>query len=144
MSGGAFPPRRDDGVATPEAPGATRGRVARDASRRHLQRVAAACSAADGLPPEAAAIRDQAMSELIAAVEQQDAFLDAAAHDLRNPLTAINGHVQLLQRRLRRAPDGDVAAVRVDEGLANIDVAVARLGALIDELLDRRHERGGA
>lgn len=32
----------------------------------------------------------------------RDDFLDIAAHELRTPITALKGHVQLLQRRIRR------------------------------------------
>ena len=88
----------------------------------------------DVATPEPA--RDAATAELRAAVRDQDAFLHAAAHDLRNPLTAIRGQVQLLQRRARRIGTPEFDPTRFDGGLAGIDLAVARTMELIDALLD--------
>ena len=105
---------------------------------RRLNAVHEACAAARELPPDAARIRDDAMVELKAALREYDAFLDAAAHDLRNPLTAIKAQAQLLRRRIGRAAPSDVDPVsRVEDGLARIEVAVVQLSSLVDDLLER-------
>ena len=67
------------------------------------------------------------------AKRQKEDFLAAAAHDLRTPLTAISGHVQLLQRQLLRQPD---AAPSTAAALSTIKAATERAVVLIDELLD--------
>lgn len=71
----------------------------------------------------------------------QEEFLTALAHDLKNPLTAVRGQTQLLQRRLRRgeAPDAD----RLGAALAGIDTAAARMNRLLDELGDITRLRAG-
>lgn len=80
--------------------------------------------------------RDVTMRRQIEA--EREAFVDAAAHDLRSPLTSIKGQAQLLRRRLRRGvPD----AATLDAGLAVIDTAAARMVALIDEMMDAAHLR---
>jgi PAS domain S-box-containing protein len=65
--------------------------------------------------------------------QQKDQFLSAAAHDLRTPLTTIQGRIQLLQRRLDRPPlDPD----RVRDDLGRMEVSAHRMAALINELLE--------
>ncbi|MCC7022102.1 MAG: PAS domain S-box protein [Thermomicrobiales bacterium] len=68
------------------------------------------------------------------------AFLDALAHDVKNPLGIISGHAQLLRRRLQR---GETEAERLDTRLQGIEAAVSAAAALIDELLDVAHLRAG-
>jgi PAS domain S-box-containing protein len=65
---------------------------------------------------------------------QKDAFLAAASHDLKNPLTAIKARAQILQRQAGRLknPEGR----RVVDGLRAIDQTATRLTAMINELLD--------
>lgn len=65
---------------------------------------------------------------------QKDAFLAAASHDLKNPLTAIKARAQILQRQVRRMPAPD--SERVVDGLHAIDLTATRLTAMINELLD--------
>ncbi|MGH2617032.1 MAG: GAF domain-containing protein, partial [Thermomicrobiales bacterium] len=62
------------------------------------------------------------------------AFVDATAHDLRNPLTAVLGQTQLLQRRLRR--HGAMLPGDADTRLAAIASAATRAADLIDDLMD--------
>jgi PAS domain S-box-containing protein len=66
--------------------------------------------------------------------QQKDAFLAAASHDLKNPLTAIKARAQILQRQATRmkGPEGR----RVVDGLRAIDQTATRLTAMINELLD--------
>lgn len=62
------------------------------------------------------------------------AFIDAIAHDLRNPLTAVLGQTQLMQRRLRRA--GALEPADAEERLTAIAAAATRAAGLIDDLID--------
>jgi GAF domain-containing protein len=68
------------------------------------------------------------------AVRLRDEFLAAVSHDLKNPLGAVKGNAQLLQRIVRRstAPEAE----RVADGLRRIDAVVTRATRLIDSLLD--------
>ena len=111
------------------------------ASRESLGAAIAALRAIDPAAPEAG--RAAALAALAEAVRQQDAFLHAAAHDLRNPLAVIHGQTQLLRRRARRIGTPAFDPDRFDEGLAGIEAAVARTAELIDRLLDAGWETDG-
>jgi PAS domain S-box-containing protein len=65
---------------------------------------------------------------------QKSAFLAAAAHDLRSPLTVIKGFAQSLQRQLNQG--GTIDAAGLATGLARIESTVTRMTALINQLLD--------
>lgn len=65
---------------------------------------------------------------------QKDAFLSAAAHDLRTPLTAIKGRTQMLSRRLRRRGFAGDDPLLAD--LDRIDTTIAKMTTVISELLD--------
>jgi signal transduction histidine kinase len=69
-----------------------------------------------------------------AGLRLRDAVLAMVSHDLKNPLAAIQGHAQLLQRQLSRldVPNRE----RLVAGAANTSAAAARMGRQIDELLD--------
>jgi signal transduction histidine kinase len=77
--------------------------------------------------------RDRALSDLRAAVDERQLFLNSIAHELNSPLTVIQGHVQLIAGRLGRneLPERDQLA----RGIARIDVSVRRLTALVEEFL---------
>jgi PAS domain S-box-containing protein len=62
------------------------------------------------------------------------AFIDAIAHDLRNPLTAVLGQTQLMQRRLRRT--GALQPADAEERLTAVASAATRAASLIDDLID--------
>jgi signal transduction histidine kinase len=69
----------------------------------------------------------------VEAERQKDAFLAIVGHELRTPLSALIGYVQLYERRLERAPTDrsqDLAMVRT------ISEQTARLVRLADDLLD--------
>ncbi len=68
-------------------------------------------------------------------------FVDATAHDLRNPLTAVLGQTQLLQRRLRRG--ASLGPADGEPRLAAIVAAASRAAALIDDLMDTARLRAG-
>jgi signal transduction histidine kinase/DNA-binding response OmpR family regulator len=65
---------------------------------------------------------------------QKDAFLAAASHDLKNPLTSIKARAQILQRQVARMDSRERR--KLDEGLHAIDQTATRLTAMINELLD--------
>jgi PAS domain S-box-containing protein len=67
-------------------------------------------------------------------------FLDVVAHDMKNPLTAAKGQIQLLRRRLQRDA---VDLSQVQHGLEGIESAVNGAVSLLDELLDAAHIRAG-
>jgi signal transduction histidine kinase len=71
--------------------------------------------------------------ELRHAVATRDDFLASAAHDLRNPLAAIRGAADLVERMLER---GDVPRGRLEASIAHIQSASRRIGAMLDALLD--------
>ncbi len=72
--------------------------------------------------------------DLQRSIRTREEFLAAAAHDLKNPLAAIKGGAQLLQRHVARATT--LNAGRLATGLAGIDSATTQMVALIEELLD--------
>lgn len=90
-------------------------------------------------PPWIGAVLD--LTAQRAAEEDRAAFVDAATHDLKNPLTSLKGRVQLLLRRARR--DGALDAEQLSSGLAAIDADASRMVSLIDELMDAAHLRTG-
>lgn len=71
--------------------------------------------------------------ELQRAVSTRDDFLASAAHDLRNPLAAISGAADLLERTLER---GDVPRERLEASVAHIQTAARRIGGMLDAFLD--------
>jgi PAS domain S-box-containing protein len=73
--------------------------------------------------------------------EEWRAFIDATAHDLRNPLTAVLGQTQLLQRRLHRG--GAINRDDAESRLAAIASSAARAAGLIDDLMDTARLRAG-
>jgi len=68
------------------------------------------------------------------AVRLRDSFLAAAAHDLSNPLTAILGICQLLNRRLGYSQGHD--SERCSDAIVGIESNARRLAAQIEQLLD--------
>jgi two-component system, chemotaxis family, CheB/CheR fusion protein len=67
--------------------------------------------------------------------DARDRFLDEASHELRTPITALKGQLQLMQRRLRKDPS------RQDD-LADLDrmlYQVQRLNHQLDVLLAATH-----
>lgn len=69
--------------------------------------------------------------------EAKEAFVAMVAHELRNPVTAVMGSMQLLERRLARMPEGIDPAVR--DRVAMLSRQVGMLGGLVSRLLDRSH-----
>jgi signal transduction histidine kinase len=65
---------------------------------------------------------------------QKDEFLATISHDLKNPLTTIQGTSQLLMRRARRLPEDQ--GKRFTEGLETLILTARQMAAQIAELLD--------
>jgi PAS domain S-box-containing protein len=81
------------------------------------------------------------VTERTRAEAERMAFADAAAHDLRNPLTTLKGQTQLLLRRARHGQLADTT--KLESGLESIDAAANRMIVLIDEMMDAAHLRAG-
>ena len=69
-----------------------------------------------------------------AANRLRDELLAVISHDLRNPLAAIRGIGQLLERRLARA--GEIDRAQLASALGIIDGSSNQMSDLIDQLLD--------
>jgi len=100
--------------------------------RERLRAAVAILSQANFALGEAVEARDQAIAELRAADRAQDAFVAAAAHELKTPLTAIKGHGQLLRRQARA---GILDGARLDAGLAAIEAASGVLAADLEAMI---------
>jgi signal transduction histidine kinase len=72
---------------------------------------------------------------------QKDDFLATVAHDLKNPLAAIKGWIQILGRRARKLPGTD--RERWQHDLGTIEGTATRMTGMIDELLDLTHLQMG-
>ena len=82
-----------------------------------------------------------ARAEAEAAIQARDELMGLISHDLRNPLTVVRGHIQLLRRRADRP-----AGLSTDEllsGLGTIESSIASLATQIDELQDATHLQAG-
>ena len=90
-------------------------------------------------PPWICAVLDLTAQK--AAEQDRVAFVDAATHDLKNPLTSLKARVQLLLRRVQRGQVLEPTALTV--GLAAIDGDATRMVTLIDELMDAAQLRTG-
>ncbi|HEY0602710.1 MAG TPA: ATP-binding protein [Herpetosiphonaceae bacterium] len=68
------------------------------------------------------------------AIQTRNQLVLTVSHDLKNPLSAIKGYANFLQRRVGRmdAPE----AVWLDDGLTKIDSTTKKMSALLDEMLD--------
>lgn len=75
------------------------------------------------------------------AVRIRDEFLAAVAHDLKDPLGAIKGYAQLIQRRAAKASSPEAA--KLGQDLAKIDTMISRAVAQVDELLDLARLQAG-
>ncbi|MBI3972755.1 MAG: PAS domain-containing sensor histidine kinase [Chloroflexi bacterium] len=73
------------------------------------------------------------ITEVRRAEAAKEALLAAVAHDLKNPLAAISGIVQVLQRR---AAAGNLPPDRLQSWLSIISTSVARMTVQLNELMD--------
>lgn len=74
-------------------------------------------------------------SRAVTADQANDEFLDVAGHDLRTPITALKGHVQLLQRRLRKQGDRDQDIIDLNKMIYQVE----RLNHQLDVYLAASH-----
>jgi two-component system, chemotaxis family, CheB/CheR fusion protein len=65
----------------------------------------------------------------------RDRFLDEASHELRTPITALKGQLQLMQRRLRKDPSRHDDSAELDRMLYQVQ----RLNHQLDVLLAATH-----
>lgn len=72
------------------------------------------------------------------AVRQREDFIALAAHELRNPLTALRSNLYLVQRTLESAAAAatDAAARQVGHRIESATRQTERLGSLLERLLD--------
>lgn len=77
---------------------------------------------------------EEARAAAEASVRVRTDVLNAAAHDLRSPVTTILGHVDLLRLRLDRDPPPPPDWLR--KRTASIRAGAMRIRAMVDELLD--------
>lgn len=69
------------------------------------------------------------LERLEKAFDAQQRFISDASHELRSPLTAIRGHVQVMKKRGRDNPE------LVQAGLDTVQREAERLSRLVDDLL---------
>ncbi|WP_437721064.1 AAA family ATPase [Sorangium sp. So ce861] len=70
------------------------------------------------------------------AIERRDEFLLVASHELKTPLTSLKMQAHLIERLLRRYQRSELAPERLDAALQVLNRQIARLGHLVNELLD--------
>ncbi len=75
------------------------------------------------------------------AIQDRNALLSMVSHDLKNPLGAIKGFVELMQRKIKRSQMQDVGWL--ENGLDKISIATSRMNSLLSELLDLALLQGG-
>lgn len=92
------------------------------------------------LQAAAAAENDRLYREAQEAIRARDAFVAAAAHDLRTPLAALKANSQLLRRRAAR---GTLTPTQMAESLEHLEISASRMATLLDELLDVARLRAG-
>ncbi|MCC6315771.1 MAG: PAS domain S-box protein, partial [Thermomicrobiales bacterium] len=85
-----------------------------------------------------ASMRD--VSERRAFEQTQEIFLSTVAHDLKNPLAAVRGQAQLLQRRLDKGTA--MTPEKLRSSIDGIDGGAQRMGLMIDDLVDVFRMRG--
>ncbi|MGK3992145.1 AAA family ATPase [Sorangium sp. So ce1024] len=70
------------------------------------------------------------------AIARRDEFLLVASHELKTPLTSLLMQAQLLERQLRRRERAELSPERLEGTIQILNRQLARLGRLVDELLD--------
>ncbi|MGH2515345.1 MAG: ATP-binding protein, partial [Ktedonobacterales bacterium] len=77
----------------------------------------------------------------------RDEFLSVASHELRQPLTVIQGQAQMLKRHLRKMASGDARKPLTSEALQavadGVEAQTIRLNLLVSDLLDMSRIQAG-
>ncbi|MGY3211420.1 PAS domain-containing sensor histidine kinase [Mucilaginibacter sp. HD30] len=79
------------------------------------------------------------ITERMNAQKQQEDFVHMAAHELKNPITAIKGYLQLLKMQLKKEDNGKYLNVQ-----SRLEFQVGKLLGLIDDMLNVTHIKAGA
>jgi PAS domain S-box-containing protein len=88
-------------------------------------------------------VREQAaLADAEAAIRMRDQLVAGVSHDLKNPLTAISGQVQVLQFLATRGRE-ELRPERLLGSLDAISSTAKRMTTLINELLDAVHLQAG-
>ncbi|AUX45075.1 protein kinase [Sorangium cellulosum] len=93
---------------------------------------------AEELGRRAALALDNARLYAIAqeAIGRRDEFLMIASHELKTPLTSLQMQIQMVERHLRRDRSANLTPARIETMFQVVNRQIARLGHLVDELLD--------
>jgi len=83
-----------------------------------------------------------ALADAEAAIRMRDQLVASVSHDLKNPLTAIDGQVQVLQLLAARGDD-ELPPERLLGALDAIRGTTKRMASLINELVDAVHLQAG-
>ena len=86
-------------------------------------------------PERAALVLVQDISSMQATEHLKDEFISVAAHELRTPLTAIQGFASMLEVQTALGRGAELVDWQ-QEAIAEIQVATARMNALVNDLLD--------
>jgi two-component system, OmpR family, sensor kinase len=84
---------------------------------------------------ELSALRTR-VSDLEAELKVRDAFIIAAAHELRNPISPLILHAQRIANTAIKAPDGTVSAKWLDEQMALFQRRMTRFLSALHRILD--------
>lgn len=90
--------------------------------------------------------RSKLIVELEAAVHARDEFLSIAAHELRNPVNAVQLQLLGILRAFQRGSNGadEIGAEGIRDRVAQAHAQIGRLTRLLDNLLDVSRIRGGS
>ena len=70
-------------------------------------------------------------------LQQKENFLSLTAHELKNPLTAIRGHAQILQRRIKRSQQTAIESNHeLLSGLKSIEHQTQKIEHMVNALMD--------
>jgi signal transduction histidine kinase len=83
----------------------------------------------------------QKNSELRQALAARDEFLSIAAHELKTPITSLQGFTQLLLRNIRRKQE--IPPERLEAALDTIELQTRKLTQLVGRLLDSTQIEAG-
>jgi signal transduction histidine kinase len=125
------------------AHGRTRGAITLISTQPGRRFGAADLVLAEELARRVAIAVDNALlyQELQEAIRIRDEFLSSVSHDLKNPIAAIKGRAQMMERRLGDLDPDD--RERFARGLEAIDTAATRMARSINDLVDLARLRIG-